>query len=213
MGGVVQVGGSNGSLTFSPDDIKAEMGSFVQFQFNPMNHSVVQSTFDAPCVPMSISMPNVTNAFFSGFMPAAAATNGSKLTYTIQVTNTKPMWFYCSQGKHCQAGMVGAINAASTGQKTLAGFKQLAGVAAENLSPGQIPSAMSNSTGSASGSSGSGSGSSSGTGSDSGSASGSGTDSSAPAQQTTNAGVRLGDSVTSGAAGVVALGAAVLALL
>lgn len=33
---VVQVGGSNGSLTFSPDDIKAEMGSFVQFQFNPM---------------------------------------------------------------------------------------------------------------------------------------------------------------------------------
>lgn len=109
---VVQVGGSNGSLTFSPNDIKAEMGSFVQFQFNPKNHSVVQSTFDAPCMPMSISMPNASaNAFFSGFMPAAAAGNGSKLTYTIQITDTKPLWFYCSQGKHCQAGMVGAINA------------------------------------------------------------------------------------------------------
>lgn len=208
---VVQVGGSNGSLTFSPNDIKAEMGSFVQFQFNPKNHSVVQSTFDAPCMPMSISMPNASaNAFFSGFMPAAAAGNGSKLTYTIQITDTKPLWFYCSQGKHCQAGMVGAINAASTGQKTLAGFTQLAAAAAENLSPGQIPSAMSG-NGTAAGGSGSGSGSSSGTGtSGEGSAGGSGTDSSAPAQQTTNDGARL---LGNGLAGVVALGVAVLALL
>lgn len=209
---VVQVGGSNGSLTFSPNDIKAEMGSFVQFQFNPKNHSVVQSTFDAPCMPMSISMPNASaNAFFSGFMPAAAAGNGSKLTYTIQITDTKPLWFYCSQGKHCQAGMVGAINAASTGQKTLAGFTQLAAAAAENLSPGQIPSAMSG-NGTAGGSA-SGSGSSSGTGtSGEGAAggSGSGTDSSAPAQQTTNDGARL---LGNGLAGVVALGVAVLALL
>ncbi|KAK7703760.1 hypothetical protein SLS57_010797 [Botryosphaeria dothidea] len=208
---VVQVGGSNGSLTFSPNDIKAEMGSFVQFQFNPKNHSVVQSTFDAPCMPMSISMPNASaNAFFSGFMPAAAAGNGSKLTYTIQITDTKPLWFYCSQGKHCQAGMVGAINAASTGQKTLAGFTQLAAAAAENLSPGKIPSAMSG-NGTAAGGSGSGSGSSSGTGtSGEGSAGGSGTDSSAPAQQTTNDGARL---LGNGLAGVVALGVAVLALL
>ncbi|KAH7044510.1 Cupredoxin [Macrophomina phaseolina] len=213
---VVQVGGSNGSLTFQPDDIKAEMGSFVQFQFNPKNHSVVQSTFDAPCMPMSVSMPNAsTNAFFSGFMPAAAAGNGTKLTYTIQITDTKPIWFYCSQGKHCQSGMVGAINAASTGQKTLAGYKQLASVAAENLSPGQIPSAMSgngtaSSGGSAGGSTGSGAAGEGTAGSSGSAGSGTGTDTAAPAQQSTNDGARL---VGNSAAGIVALGAAVFALL
>jgi hypothetical protein len=58
-------------------------------------------------------MPNKTDAFFSGFMPASAtgANSSQLLTYTIRVQDTKPIWFYCSQGKHCQAGMVGAINA------------------------------------------------------------------------------------------------------
>lgn len=76
------------------------------------NHSVVQSTFDNPCVPIQNIMSNKTNAFFSGFMPTAAAANTSQLlTYTIRVPDDKPIWFYCSQAKHCQAGMVGAINA------------------------------------------------------------------------------------------------------
>ena len=58
-------------------------------------------------------MPNATNAFFSGFMPtnASAAAVGNLLTYTIRVMDKTPIWFYCSQAKHCQSGMVGAINA------------------------------------------------------------------------------------------------------
>jgi len=58
-------------------------------------------------------MPNKTDAFFSGFMPtnATAAATKNILTYTIRVPDTKPIWFYCSQAKHCQGGMVGAINA------------------------------------------------------------------------------------------------------
>lgn len=58
-------------------------------------------------------MSNKTDAFFSGFMPTTAAENSTsqRLTYTIRVPDEKPIWFYCSQGKHCQAGMVGAINA------------------------------------------------------------------------------------------------------
>jgi plastocyanin len=32
---VVQVGGPNGSLTFSPDNVKANVGDLVQFQFHP----------------------------------------------------------------------------------------------------------------------------------------------------------------------------------
>jgi hypothetical protein len=77
------------------------------------NHSVVQSTFDNPCVPIANIMANKTDAFFSGFMPTNASLGASTnvLTYTIRVSDTKPVWFYCSQAKHCQAGMVGAINA------------------------------------------------------------------------------------------------------
>lgn len=57
-------------------------------------------------------MPNMTTAFFSGFMPMnASAGTKNVLTYTIRVMDKKPVWFYCSQAKHCQSGMVGAINA------------------------------------------------------------------------------------------------------
>jgi hypothetical protein len=55
----------------------------------------------------------MTTAFFSGFMPtnASAVSANNLLTYTIRVMDSKPVWFYCSQAKHCQGGMVGAINA------------------------------------------------------------------------------------------------------
>lgn len=195
---VIQVGGPNGSLTFSPDNIKANVGDLVQFQFHPKNHSVVQSTFDQPCVPMQNVMPNATNAFFSGFMPtnASAAAASGILTYTIRVMDSKPVWFYCSQAKHCQSGMVGAINAAASGNKTVAAFKALAAQASANLSPGQGSSGA----GSASPTGGAGSGSGSGSGSGgsattgAGGAGGAGAEATAsssasgsPAQQTVNA--------------------------
>ena len=77
------------------------------------NHSVVQSNFNNPCVPIQNVQPNVTNAFFSGFMPTTASSTATSqvLTYTIRVNDAKPIWFYCAQAKHCQGGMVGAINA------------------------------------------------------------------------------------------------------
>lgn len=122
------------------------------------NHSVVQSTFDQPCVPIQNIMANKTDAFFSGFMPTNASLGATSnvLTYTIRVNDAKPVWFYCSQGKHCQAGMVGAINAyvsfsqlssptvanthphsPASGNKTMQAFVALAAQATENLSPGQ----------------------------------------------------------------------------
>ncbi|KAF2657626.1 Cupredoxin [Lophiostoma macrostomum CBS 122681] len=135
---VITVGGTNGTTIFSPDNIVANAGDLVQFQFNPKNHSVVQSTFDQPCVPIQNVMPNKTDAFFSGFKPSnlTAIQAGNVLTYTIRVMDAKPIWFYCSQAKHCQAGMVGAVNAPSSGNKTLAAFKALAALAIENISPG-----------------------------------------------------------------------------
>lgn len=32
-------------------------------------------------------------------------------SYSIEINDTRPIWFYCSQGRHCQQGMVGVINA------------------------------------------------------------------------------------------------------
>ncbi|KAH9869938.1 hypothetical protein J1614_006859 [Plenodomus biglobosus] len=148
---IVQVGGPNGSLTFVPNNVKAAPGDLVQFQFHPKNHSVAQSTFDNPCVPIQNIMPNKTDAFFSGFMPtnASAAATNQLLTYTVPVKDDKPVWFYCTQGQHCQAGMVGAINAPESGNKTVASFTALAATAPENLTPGSASGSGSSSNSSA----------------------------------------------------------------
>jgi plastocyanin len=97
----------NGSLTYWPDNIVAAKGDMVQFQFMPKNHTVTQSNFDNPCQPISMHS-NVTGVF-SGFMPVAADATDIP-TYTILLNDTKPMWIYCSQGKHCQSGMSMVIN-------------------------------------------------------------------------------------------------------
>ncbi|KAI4942630.1 hypothetical protein J4E91_010025 [Alternaria rosae] len=213
---VVQVGGPNGSLTFSPSNVKAQPGDLVQFQFHPKNHSVVQSTFDNPCTPIQNIMSNKTDAFFSGFMPTNASLTATSqvLTYTIRVADAKPVWFYCSQGKHCQAGMVGAINAPASGNKTMEAFVALAAQAAENLSPGQAAG-----SGGASGntptSPSAGGGANSGTSGTSGGAAGggaSGTASGAPAQQTANTAASgfSAQSFIGAAAAAIAAAAAVL---
>jgi plastocyanin len=123
---VVKVGSPDGKFVFSPSEIRANAGDLVQFQFYALvgkcrksenlklieyqNHSVASSWYDSPCVPNSQQQGSInaaSNAFFTGFMPTAA--DGS-LTYTIPVIDDQPVWFYCTQGKHCQAGMVGVIN-------------------------------------------------------------------------------------------------------
>lgn len=79
----------------------------VQFQFLAGNHTVTQSTFDQPCQP--IGDFSTTTGFHSGFIPVAAS-SGTIPTYTIAISDTKPIWVYCAQGKHCEAGMVMVIN-------------------------------------------------------------------------------------------------------
>ncbi|KAI9755482.1 MAG: swr complex subunit [Chaenotheca gracillima] len=141
---VVKVSNKNKELVFSPADIKAAAGDMVQFQFYPMNHSIVQSTFDQPCQPIADNSPGTTG-FFSGFMPVKP-TDTQMPAYTIAINDTKPIWFYCSQGKHCQSGMVGVINApAANKSRTLDSFKNLAKSAAKNVSPSVIEGGTSSS--------------------------------------------------------------------
>lgn len=100
--------GQGDALLFQPESVQAAVGDSVMFVFYPKNHSVVQSTFEAPCVrkPVNGSSPA---GIYSGFMPTAA--NASLLsTYTIRINDTKPLWFYCSQGQHCKNGMSMVVN-------------------------------------------------------------------------------------------------------
>ncbi|KAF7894538.1 uncharacterized protein EAF01_009989 [Botrytis porri] len=121
----VVVGSSNTSLLlFTPQEITAQPGDKVEFQFHERNHTVTQSAFDSPCQPMA-------NAIHSGFVPTAA--NQSMITtFTMTVNSTAPMFMYCAQGKHCQAGMVLTINA-SNGTQNFGTYKAAAAKATSNV--------------------------------------------------------------------------------
>jgi len=141
----VKVGSSG--LAFDPPSVNATTGDTITFVFYPKNHTVTQSTFAAPCQPMS-------GGTDSGFQPTTA--NASNVpSYSVTVNNTTPLWFYCRQAGHCTQGMVFAIN--PTANKTFEAFQ----AAAKGSS-----ATTTNTTGSGSGS-GSASASSTGTATDS----------------------------------------------
>jgi len=110
--------GQNG-LTYNPNTVNASVGDTILFNFHPINHSVVQSTFDKPCQPQS-------NGIFSGFMPVSSGQGN--LTFTITINDTQPIWLYCAQtaGSHCQSGMAMVVNPPSSGQNTLNAYMNAA---------------------------------------------------------------------------------------
>ncbi|KAK4185488.1 hypothetical protein QBC35DRAFT_302468 [Podospora australis] len=124
-----------GGLKFEPDNIVAEKGSIVEFHFLPLNHSVVESSFAAPC------QPKDANSFFSGFFPTREGQSAE--VFQIEVKDTsKPIWFYCAQnnGRHCQSGMTGVINQNFDNQKfSLRAHREIAaGVTAPSGVQGQV---------------------------------------------------------------------------
>ena len=104
----VRVG--NGGLTIDPDNVQAEVGDFINFEFYPNNHSIAQSSFDKPCEPLSGGAG--VKPIFSGFFPVDT-TNGdkeAKQMFTMMINNTDPIWLDCAQSSHCQDGQVMVIN-------------------------------------------------------------------------------------------------------
>jgi len=98
----VQVGSQG--LDFSPSTVTAAAGDTVVFElFSP--HDVVQGDFASPCTPSG-------SGFFSG---PYSDTNSGSLRFVVNVTDTKPIYYYCSISRHCQNGMVGGINLPSSG--------------------------------------------------------------------------------------------------
>jgi len=124
----------NSGLSYSPPNVTASVGDIVTFEFRAKNHTVTQSSFADPCS-LLVNTTTGTQGFNSGFFPVAA--NASEFpTWSIQITADTPIWFYCQQTGHCQQGMVGAINAAVTGNKTFANFQASAmGTTSSSSSP------------------------------------------------------------------------------
>ena len=94
--------GLGGRLDFQPSQVAAQVGDKVKFHFYPKNHSVAVSSFDKPCVPIETD-----GGLFSGFRPTDTL---NTTVFEVTVNDTKPMWIYCSQAKHCQAGMSMVVN-------------------------------------------------------------------------------------------------------
>lgn len=109
----------------------------VQFQFYAGNHTVTQSNFDNPCVPISTINASAVGVY-SSFMPVSAAARTLPV-FTVMINDTKPVWIYCSQGPHCQKGMSMVINenTAANASRSLEAYKKLAETSATGA--GEIP--------------------------------------------------------------------------
>jgi len=88
----------NGNLTYIPNELTANVGDTVQFQWTIGFHTVTQAVgVDAAC----IKSPD-------GF--TASGNQSAPFSWSIVVNDTKPIWFYCGIPTHCQKGMFGVIN-------------------------------------------------------------------------------------------------------
>jgi len=120
----VIVGGPNGNLTYTPSRVSASPGDTIKFTFQVKNHTVTQSSFGAPCMPLT----NQTNArigFNSGYFPVAANSTVFP-TWSLTINGTTPIWAYCAQSGHCGAGMVFAVNSDESSGESFAAFQGLA---------------------------------------------------------------------------------------
>ncbi|THW26812.1 hypothetical protein D6D25_06513 [Aureobasidium pullulans] len=129
-------------LVFSPNSTTAAVGDTVTFHFYPRAHGVARSSYSSPCAAMD-------NGFNSGFVKVASGE--SNTTFTITVNNTDPIWYYCPQGDHCQAGMVGVINPPSSNDQTIGAFIVAASTAGTSTVPEQVYGGVLGAEGSAGG--------------------------------------------------------------
>ncbi|KZT40880.1 hypothetical protein SISSUDRAFT_1043623 [Sistotremastrum suecicum HHB10207 ss-3] len=113
----IAVGGDN-IFAFNPNNIVADVGDVLSFQFNVKNHTATQSSFASPCTKL-LGADNLTPVGFnSGFNPVAAGSLDLPV-FNVTVNDSKPIWVYCAQKNpfsHCaEKGMVFAANAPTTG--------------------------------------------------------------------------------------------------
>ncbi|KAF2622212.1 hypothetical protein BU25DRAFT_352701 [Macroventuria anomochaeta] len=137
---------ANNKFQFTPNSVTAQPGDMVAFNFVAQNHSVASSTANNPCQPEK-------NAIFSDFQPIPGNPNGSPNgggnaggknknnnrqagntpMFMVPITDTDPIYIYCSQAQHCQQGMVMVINPPNGNAVTQ--YQNKAAQANNNVSP------------------------------------------------------------------------------
>ena len=92
--------------TFVPNQVHAEVGDTIQFQFSSGNHTVTQSAPELACQPLQASLPG---AIHSGHIPfeEGQTTVG---VFNMPVLSTGTMYLYCATGPHCLEGQVMVVN-------------------------------------------------------------------------------------------------------
>ncbi|MCJ1338704.1 hypothetical protein MMC09_003993 [Bachmanniomyces sp. S44760] len=121
----------NAGLKIEPNVVFADKGDIISFEFYPGNHSVAQANFDKPSQPL-------VNGFYSGYIDSASDESATKFELTVNDTTT-PLWYYCSQQQHCQAGMVAVINPSNSSDQNQAAFAAAAKNAPNNAAPSNGP--------------------------------------------------------------------------
>ncbi|KAF7359533.1 hypothetical protein MSAN_01296400 [Mycena sanguinolenta] len=119
----------NGQFMFDPANFTAPVNATVTFFFpnSGLDHSVTQSSFEAPCTYLTASSNN-SAGFDSGliFLHHRPLSQASADQFTIVITDDQPIYFHCKQVTHCGLGMVGTINAPTNGTNTFAAFQAAA---------------------------------------------------------------------------------------
>jgi len=109
------------TFVFNPANVTAPNGTVVTFFFPAagLSHSATQSSFAEPCTYLAAnSSTGSSGGFDSGLQ------QGVQFSITIE-NDQEPIWFHCKQVDHCGMGMVGSINAPTTGN-TFAAFQAAA---------------------------------------------------------------------------------------
>ncbi|KAI0036143.1 hypothetical protein K488DRAFT_41740 [Vararia minispora EC-137] len=148
----IQVGANttaDATTVFQPNNVTAQPGDTVWFNFTAGNWTATQADFAAPCIFIHDHSP-LENGFDTGFRMQG---NGTSSTYPVPITQANEnttYWFF--DHNTCGEGGVGVINQnVSTGQ-TIEGFLRNAirlngtGAASSSLASSTVTRASASST-------------------------------------------------------------------
>ncbi|KAH8108471.1 hypothetical protein DFH11DRAFT_1095351 [Phellopilus nigrolimitatus] len=110
------------TFTFHPSNFSAPNNTVVTFFFPNagLMHSVTQSTFEDPCTYLVANSSTGSPAGFDSGLQ-------ENVQFSITITDDQtPIWFHCKFPLHCGMGMVGAINAQTSGSNTFSAFQAAA---------------------------------------------------------------------------------------
>lgn len=101
--------GKYGGLFFDKNEVAANIGDIIEFEFYPKNHSIARAAFKYPCVPIEKTTSG-QKGFWSGWHPLDKVPDNPP-KFQVRVNDTDPIFFYCAAPGACnEMGAVGVIN-------------------------------------------------------------------------------------------------------